>query len=244
MLRFYTPADRRRSFLDLYRIKSVEDYIESISKLNIDVPSLNKQNNIHPDYEFIEGYLSKLIDKSARICFLGVFDLVKEAYFINKYPHKTFLIGDVSKNALSCLEQHYPNLQIRETTLDDFEAQPDDLVIINIAEYFLSQQQLSGFVSKGGIVILNNVHFYIPGSRWFLYSIVQEVRVFCLNMYALATGRRQWQFRGWWRTMDNFISAACNSKKYVKTIVFNRQRTRDTKFGRVYSAMVHFDSES
>ena len=59
MLRFFTPADRKRSFLDLYRIKSIEDYIDSISKLNIDVPALKEQKNIHPDYEFIEDYISK-----------------------------------------------------------------------------------------------------------------------------------------------------------------------------------------
>jgi hypothetical protein len=47
-------------------------------------------------------------------------------------------------------EQHYPNVRICETTIDDFDARPDDIVIINIAEYFLTQKQLSGFVSKGG----------------------------------------------------------------------------------------------
>ena len=83
MLRFYTLADRKRSFLDLYRIKSVEDYIDSISKLNIDDTALKEQKNIHPDYEFIEDYISNLIDKAGRVCFLGVFDLVKEAFFIN-----------------------------------------------------------------------------------------------------------------------------------------------------------------
>lgn len=103
MLRFYTPADRKRSFFDLYRINSGADYVESISKLSIDVSVLKKQGLIHSDYEFIEDYLSNLIDKSARVCLLGVFDLAKEAYFINKYPHKIFLVGDVSKKALSSL---------------------------------------------------------------------------------------------------------------------------------------------
>lgn len=244
MLRFYTPADRKKSTFDLYRIESVEDYIESISRLNIDVHALKEQHNIHPDYEFIEDYLSRLIDKSARVCFLGVYDLVKEAYFINKYPHKTFLVGDVSKKALSCLEQHYPDLQTCEMTLDDFEAQPDDLIVINLAEYFLTQKQLSRFVSKGGSIILNNAHLYMPGWRWFFYLVAQEVRAFCLNMLALVTGRRQWQFRGWWRTVGDFVAAAHGSKKYVKAIMFNRRRMRNTKLGQVYSVMIHFENET
>ena len=137
MLRFYTPADSKRSFSDLYRIKSIEDYIESISNLNIDIPAL-KEQKIHPDYEFIGDYISKLIAKSRRVCFLGVFDLAKEAYFINKYPLKTFIVGDVSKKAISCLEREFPNVRVCETTMQSFVAQPEDLLIINVAEYFFS----------------------------------------------------------------------------------------------------------
>lgn len=244
MLRFYTPADQKKTFLDLYRIKSVEDYIESISKLNIDVPALKEQNSIHPDYAFIENYLSKLINNSSRVCFLGVFDLAKEAYFINEYPHKTFLVGDVSTKALSCLERYYPNLQICKTTLDKFDAKPDDLLVINLAEYFLTQEQLSILVSKGGTVILNNAHLYIQGWCWIFYSIAQEIRALSLNILATITGQRQWQFRGWWRTIGDFVVAAHDSKKYVKAVIFNNRRARDTVFGRIHCAMIHFESES
>lgn len=241
MLRFYTPADRKGSFLDLYRIKSVEDYIENISKLNIDVPALKEQNYIHPDYEFIEDYISKLIDKAGRVCFLGVFDLVKEAYIINKYPHKTFLLGDISKKALSYLEQYYPNVLICETTLQSFIAHTDDLIIINISEYSLNQKQLSGFVSKGGDVILNNVHLYMAGWRWRVWSVIIEMKVLFTNILALVTTRRSMQFRGWKRTVDDFlIVAKGGSAKYVKSIIFNKQRTRNTKFGQLYSAMIHY----
>ncbi len=242
MLRFYTPADRKRPFFELYRIKSVEDYIESISKLNIDVSALKEQNNIHPDYEFSEGYISKLIDKAGRVCFLGVFDIVKEAHFLNKYPLKTILVGDVSKKALSCLEQHYPNVQICETTLQSFTAQPDDLVIINFAEYFLTQEQLSDFVSKGGGVILNNAHLYMPG-WWGVSSIIKEVRALFANILALVTGRRQMQFRGWLRTVSDLLNVGEGSGKFVKAVVFNKQRTRNTKFGQIYCAMIHYSKE-
>lgn len=244
MLRFYTPADHKKSFFNLYRIESVEDYIESISKLNIEFSRLMEQHNIHPDYKFIEDYLYKLIDRSGRVCFLGVFDLVKEAGIINKYPHKTFLVGDVSKKALSRLGEYYPNLQICETTMDNFEAQPDDLIIINVAEYFLTQEQLSTFVSKGGAVILNNVHLYTPSFRWMLYSGVQEIRALCLNMLTYVSGCKQWQFRGWWRTVDDFVFAARGTGKHVKTFVFNQQISRNTKFGMLHRAMVHFENES
>lgn len=243
MLRFYTPADRNKSFFGLYKIESIGDYIESISRLDIDVCALRGRNTVHPDYEFIEDYLSRLIEKSSRVCFLGVYDFEKEAYFINKYPGKEFVVGDISMKALSGLERNFPNITVCETILDDFDAKQGDLIVINIAEYFMNQDQLKKFVSKGENVVLNNVHLYIPGWRWIFFRTVSEVKSLVVNILSLASRRRQRQFRGWWRTVGDFLSASQGSGKYVKTIVFNEQLSMDTKYGRSYKAMVHFESK-
>ena len=100
LLRFYTPADKRKSFFDLFRIESVADYVESIDSLEIDLDSLAATRTVHPDYEFIENYLSILMRNASRVVFLGVYDFSKEAYFVNRYPEKLFVAGDVSAKAI------------------------------------------------------------------------------------------------------------------------------------------------
>ncbi|MBL6996202.1 hypothetical protein [Desulfobacula sp.] len=62
MLRFYSPADTRKSLPDLYRIESVKDYIASIGKLSIDIDAIKKTRSLHPDYEFTGKYLIDLIE--------------------------------------------------------------------------------------------------------------------------------------------------------------------------------------
>lgn len=241
MLRFYTPADDRKSFFDLYRIQSVRDYVNSISGLRIDWDELKAQTRIHPDYEFAGNYLDSLIEKCARVCFLAVYDLSKEAYFIKKYPRKHFLVCDVSDVALKNAVSVFQNIQVCETTLDDFKAESDDLIVINIAEYFMTRKQLAGLVRRGGAVVLSNVHFYVPGWRWRLHSAARETQIFCLNILSMMTGGRQFQFRGWWRTDEDFVAAAEGSGKYVKAIMFNKQRSRDSRFGTIHSALIHYE---
>ena len=46
-------------------------------------------------------------------------------------------MGDVSKNAIEVLQNEYANLTVVETTADEFDSGNDDLIIINIAEYFM-----------------------------------------------------------------------------------------------------------
>ena len=148
-------------------------------------------------------------------------------------------MGDVSKKAISCLEREFPNVRVCETTMQSFVAQPENLLIINVAEYFLTQEQLSDFVGKGGEVILNNVHLYIPGGWWRVSSIINEVKFLVTNVLALVCSARQMQFRGWMRTVADFLMVAENSEKYVKAIIFNKQSMRNTKIGQIYSAMIH-----
>lgn len=150
-------------------------------------------------------------------------------------------MGDVSKNAIEVLQNEYANLTVVETTADEFDSGNDDLIIINIAEYFMSQEEITRFVSKGGGVVLNNVHLYFPGTNWIVYSCIREIRAFFINMLSFVTGQRQQQFRGWWRSPNDYMATVKGSGKYVKNIVFNRERTSNTRFGELYFAMIHID---
>lgn len=243
MLRFYTPADRKKPFLDLYRIQSIEDYKISISQLHIDIPALKAVKNVDPNYAFVESYLSRLIEKYDRICFLGVYDFTKEVYFVNKFPHKKFVVADVSIKAISTLEAHFPNVRVCEATMDTFDAKPGDLIILNVSEAFLTQEQLSALIKKGGGVILNNSHFYIAGWGWVIHSIFREARMLSVNMRASVIGGRQSQFRGWHRTISDFMDAAENSGKYISCIAFNKLHEEKMRSGQLYSAMVAYEKE-
>lgn len=153
MLRFYTPADCRKSLRRLYSVDSIQDYITSIASLKIDIKKLKEANSVHEDYAFAEQYLCDQIEVAQRVVFLGVYDLSKEAYFLNKYPHKQFVVGDVSMAAIKALPEEYENVTAVEATSDDFVAETNDLIIVNIAEYFLSQQQMNRFISSGGVLL-------------------------------------------------------------------------------------------
>ena len=239
MLRFYTPADRRKSLLSLYRIQSITDYIESISKIYIDKDVFKNAYVPHADYQDIHHHLSRMIDKASRVVFLGVYDLQKEMYYINKYPNKKFIAGDVSNKALIKIEPYFSNVEVVQTTHIEFEDKPGDLIVINAAEYFLSRQELSEFVKKGENIIINMSHLYVPGWRWCIYAALQEFRAFVVNPISLILNIRQWQFRGWWRTVDDFIDAASGSNKELKHIIFNK--TTRTKLGLLYRASICYE---
>ena len=128
--------------------------MESIGSLEIDLDSLAATRTVHPDYEFIENYLSTLIRKASRVVFLGVYDFSKEAYFVNRYPDKSFVVGDVSAKAIQSLEQRYKNVSVIESTFEEFEPENGDLVVVNIAEYFMSKSQMLRFIEKGGKLYL------------------------------------------------------------------------------------------
>jgi hypothetical protein len=239
MIGFYTPADYRKSALNLYQIESIQDYIISISKLKINIDELKKVNTVHSEYKFIDDYICKMIEKSSRVVFLGVYDCTKEIYFINKYPQKKFVVGDVSDKAISELANHFSNIEIAQTTYADFRDKPGDLIVINAAEYFMNQTQLLEFIKKGEYIIINNTHLYASGWRWYFFSAFQHCRALCLNGLSLFMDIRQWQFRGWWRTVNDFIDAASGSNKDLRYIAFSK--TKKTKLGPLYRCAICYE---
>lgn len=239
MLRFYTPADRRRDLISLYSIQSVADYIESIAKICIDKDKYQSINTPHADYIDVHDYLSRMIDKASRVVFLGVYDLQKEIYYINKYPNKKFVVGDVSNKAVANAALYFSNVEALQTTHTEFKDQPGDLIVINVAEYFLNRQELSEFVNKGENIIINMSHLYVSGWRWNIYAALQELRAFIVNSISMIINVRQWQFRGWWRTVDDFIDAASGSNKELKHIIF--KKTTLTKLGPLYRASICYE---
>lgn len=239
MLRFYTPADYKKSLINLFRIESIQDYIVSISKVNINIEELKNVHVVHSDYEFIESYISKAIEKSSRIVFLGVYDLSKEIYFVNKYPQKNFVIGDVSDRAIAQLVPHFSNIEIVQTTYAEFEDRSGDLIVINAAEYFMNQTQLFELIKKGENIIINNVHLYLSGWRWYIFSAFHNFRALILNAVSLLVDIRQWQFRGWFRTVNNFTDAATGSNKELRCIFFNKKT--ETRLGTLYRCAICYE---
>lgn len=242
MLRFYTPSDSRKSISRLYKIESVDDYIKSISNLKLDIDFLRQQVDVHEDYKFACDYIEGVIERSERVCFLSVYDFLKEAYFVNRYPKKKFLVADVSIKALSALRGVYPNVEIAELTFGDFEKRSGDILIVNLAEYFLDKKQLSKIIARAE-VILNNTHLYVPSLKNHIYSILREVQVLLVNVFSLFTCRRQLQFRGWMRTPKDFLLAAHGTDSYLKSIIFNKSRQKMGVGTIIYSTMVHYERD-
>ena len=246
MLRFYTPADSKKSLSQLYRIESVRDYVSTISSLKIDARKLKEASSVHEDYAFAEQYICSHIETAQRIVFLGVFDLSKEAYFINKYPDKRFLIGDVSIAAIKDVPKEFKNVDIIQATYDDFKPEANDLVISNISEYFLTQRQLNDFISsfgdgRGGLILVN-VHSYMPSIKNKIFWGIREIRAFIVNLLSVITQQRQWQFRGWWRTTQDFSFVSKSTDKCLKAIIFNKNREGGAPG--LYAAMIHYESRN
>lgn len=240
MIRLYTPADTRKSLRKLYSIDSIQDYIRSIANLDIDIKMLNNVNSVHEDYAFAEEYICDQIEAAKRIVFLGVYDLAKEAYFLKKFPNKKFVVGDVSIAAIKSVPDVFENVTVVEATSDDFVAEPNDLIIANLLEIYLTQSQIKRLLmSEGVTVIFNNAHVYFPSYKNKFYWIIREIRAAMINLLSTMTGQRQWQFRGWWRTVDDFIKASESTDKCLKAVIFNKRRGRDDHD--LYSAMIHYD---
>ena len=180
MLRFYTLSDSRKSFFRLFQIESVADYIASISNMSINLDLIKGAASVHADYDYCQNYISKLIKDAPRVCFLGVYDFQKEAFFINKFPDKQFVVGDVSSKALNALKHEYANVDVIETTLDEFIPNDEDLIIINLAEYFLTKDQMISFVNKGRGVVMNT---WFPLACLFLCSYIKSNNCKCCFDY-------------------------------------------------------------
>jgi hypothetical protein len=241
LLRFYTPADRPKSLFDLYQIQSVTDYVESINSLELDAKSLISTKCIHSDYEFIEEYICSLIETASRVVFLGVYDFSKEVYFVNRFPNQRFLVGDVSSKALQSLEGIFDNVVVTEATFDQFNPVNGDVVIINIAEYLMSKQEMLQFVggSADYEVILNNAHVYRPSFSIFFSAFVRECRAGIVNLLSLLGRHQQWQFRGWWRTERDYVVLAKTAGKVLKAVKVNPNRKFGHKGHSANAAMVH-----
>ena len=84
MMKFYTTADRKKSFYSLSKIDSVDDYIRDIKKFHLNIAKIKSSKKIHSDYSHEDKYIFKLIGQCERVVFIGVFDCSKEAFFINK----------------------------------------------------------------------------------------------------------------------------------------------------------------
>ena len=189
MLRFYTPADSKKPFRNLYSIDSIPDYIKSIASLKIDIEKLRNTTSVHEDYAFAEKYICDQIEDAERVVFLGVYDLTKEAYFLNKYDKKKFVVGDVSVAAIKSVPDVFANVTIVEATSDDFVAEPNDLIIANLLEIYLTQDQVKRLLnSKGVKVIFNNAHIYFPSNGHNVRMIIREIRAAIINVLSIITG--------------------------------------------------------
>ena len=176
-----------------------------------------------------------------RICFLGGFDFTKEAYFLNNLKNKKILLGDVSIRYLLKLKEIYPSIDICKVTLESFVANPNDLIIVNCAEYFLTNQQMVSFLSQGSYVILNNAHIHMTSSRWRLFNIYSAVKSLIVNLLSFINDDiRQLQFRGWMRTFDEYVKLGQNSGKQTEAFIVNNERTRFTKYGPIFQVMIGF----
>ena len=249
MKRFYTPADRKKNLKELYRIESVGDYVNLIQKLKIDFPSLKNLDTVHEDYAHVNNYITNLITQSKRICFLCVYDLTKEAYYLNKFPDKEIIVGDVSTVAIKNAEHFWPNVKVIQTTLQDYVCDQEDLIIINHAEYFLNPQELSKFLLNGRNIVLNNVQLYQPKQLNWLHYMVRSTKVSAKNLISVFGANSQMQFRGWFYSIQDYIQASHGTDKFLRTVIFRFQRSSafgksipNNKFYDMYSASIIYES--
>jgi len=247
VIRFYTPADKRRKITDLYRIMSVEDYVESIGNLIIDEKIYRSVAHVHHDYLFIDSYICKLIKNAKRVIFIGGYDFLKEAYFLNKFPHKKIILADVSIVALEKIQTEYKGVEILQTTTtniftdNNIFSEEGDLIILNTAEYFMNSYQMKNFICRcKGIVLFNNSHLYNPSIGYFLYPIFAEIKAALINLFSIFTRCRQMQFRGWFRTKGDYERICRGSNKYLKEIIINDSSIKPTKYGLTSKAMICF----
>jgi hypothetical protein len=247
LIRFYTPSDKRKKIADLYRIKSVEDYVESISNLLIDEKIYRDKTTAHHDYLFIDAYICELIQNASRVIFVGGYDFLKEAYFLNKFPHKKIILADVSKIALEKIQNEYKDVEILQATTENifsknhFVSETGDLIILNTAEYFMSSNQMKRFICRcKGIVLFNNSHLYNPSLGFFLYSLVVEIKAALINLFSILIRCRQMQFRGWIRTKKDYERICRESNKYLKNIIIDNSKITRSKYGVTFKAIVCF----
>ena len=99
---------------------------------------------------------------------------------------------------------------------------------------------LKTFQYKNVNIVFNNSHLYIPSWGWKIYYVAQTLRVMFINLVSLLFDVRQFQFRGWWRSVNDFIFAV--EPGWCKCILLNKIQKQ--KFGLIYLSMIHYASDT
>ncbi len=240
MMRFYTPADSKKKFWTLFKISVISDYKQNIKELVFDESVLLKSRPCHEDYDQEEYFISQQIELSKRVVFIGVFDCLKEIHFLKKHPTKKFLLIDVDDSYIRKVSSLFKNVDFLETTLQEFTPFEGDLIVLNLSEYFLNKKEFKKILSKSEKIIISNAHIYTSSIKQKIISILLELRAFLQNVLALFFSTRQLQFRGWYRTLNDFkiMANQCNCK--LARVNFNKKRFKKTIFGNLESAFIYF----
>lgn len=242
MKAFYSLSEQRKKYFELYKISSIEAYINSISKLEVNLEAI-KSDKIHKDYEFIQEFIEKQIQKANRIVFFGVYDLSKEAYILNKYKKKKFLLCDVSIDFLKRIENKFGNINILETSIQNFVPNREDLVITNLSEYFLNKKEFIRFISLGGNIILNNVNIIERRPFYQFYNLIQSFKIHLVNLLSVFIDIKQYQFRGWIRTLEEYNRYGKMASKKISFYSFNSKREIKYRFLKMKSAIIFYTKE-
>ncbi len=240
MMRFYTSADSKKKFWNLFKISVISDYKQNIKELVFDESILLKSRPCHEDYDEEEDFISEQIEVSKRVVFIGVFDCLKEIHFLQKYPSKKFLLIDVDDSHIRKVSSLFKNVDFLESSLQEFMPSEGDFIVLNLSEYFLNKKEFEKILSKSEKIIISNAHIYNASIKQKIISILLELRVFLQNVLALFFSIRQLQFRGWYRTLNDFkiMANQCNLK--LERVNFNKKRFKKTIFGNLESAFIFF----
>ena len=79
----------------------------------------------------------------------------------------------------------------------------------------------------------------MPSIKNKIFWGIREVRAFIVNLLSVITQQRQWQFRGWWRTIQDFNLVSESNNKRLKAIIFNKNREGGAPG--LYAAMIHYE---
>ena len=240
MKNFYTFSDKREKYFHLYKISSIETYVNLISNIDLSTASLKAESSINGDYEFIQDIIENQIQSAERVVLMGVFDLSKEAFFINKFLKKKFLLCDVSTEFLKKIQNDFKNIEILETSLQNFIPNKNDLIITNLSEYFLNKKEIIRFISGGGNIILNNVSIIERHPFFFFYETINFIKIHLVNILSIIVPIRQYKFRGYIRTINDYNLIANRASKKLSNYTFNEKKTIKYKFSTMKYAMILF----
>lgn len=228
----------------MYQIRSINSYKNSILKIDLNPQNLLKKKQIHEDYEFIKDFIENKIKKADRIVFFGVFDLSKEAYFLNKFPEKKFVLCDISIVFLKKIEKIFHNIEIIKTSIQDFIPEKNDLLITNLSEYFLDKNELIDFTSFGKNIILNNVSIIEKDFFYEFYDIMKKLKIHTVNFLSVFFNLKPYQFRGWIRSINDYNLIANAANKKLSVYIFNKKREVKYRFFKMKYAMISYETKN